>query len=726
MNKHTIDFRYAPPSRWTCIGLPDDEHKSLVREDGALLYRYARNLFSHGFERVLAFGPLTDQPPMRIEQTTETARRAIVVTKIVHRWGHLALRTFAVREGDVAHDVVRWRIEVAEVKSKHLMGMWISAVDQRGAFEPEDEAEGINSHFSRVRFRASCSPQQEWQAQANTEPAWVSVGHRLLRHGTCGYGPGFGCVCMPVPLCAGQSMQGAIVIPLGKANVGVADLDWVDRKADEARQFWDGHPIQRRMFQTPDEDLDDVSLSCARNILQAREFKDGVPEFQVGPTCYRGLWMVDGHFLLEAARYLGHDEDADRGLEAVLRRVRDDGSITEMEAHTKETGIAIATIVRQTELSGRWDHLSTLWPIVQNALKYIQHLRAQSYELDPKAPEHRLMPASFPDGGIGGLRAEYTTALWTLAGLKSGARAAAFLNLDSDAEAFTNEFDGLMNDFRTHAQRDMRRTQDGTSYLPQVMPGTSSDHHWHPQHVGEVPVWQRLNPASGTWALCQSIYPGEVFEPSDPIVTNLLSLFEQIDGEQGIPAGTGWLPFGALWTYFASFAAHVWLYAGRSDKAVDYLYAFANHAAPTRVWREEQSLAASGAGLDWGDMPHNWGSAEFIRLMRHMLVFERGNGVELLPGFCDDWELLDRPLVIEGTPTRFGPIDLRFEPSGEGGYRLRIKRDPAWPIQPRHVRLYVPRAMRDRTLMINNSVVELAGDGIMRLPGASVEVTTCP
>jgi hypothetical protein len=47
--------------------------------------------------------------------------------------------------------------------------------------------------------------------------------------------------------------------------------------------------------------------ACARNILQARERKNGKLTFQVGPTVCRGLWVVDGNFILEAARYLGYD-----------------------------------------------------------------------------------------------------------------------------------------------------------------------------------------------------------------------------------------------------------------------------------------------------------------------------------------------------------------------------------------------------------------------------------
>jgi len=50
--------------------------------------------------------------------------------------------------------------------------------------------------------------------------------------------------------------------------------------------------------------------ACVRNIWQAREIKQGRPAFHVGPTVYRGLWVVDGSFLLEAAAILGRGRDA--------------------------------------------------------------------------------------------------------------------------------------------------------------------------------------------------------------------------------------------------------------------------------------------------------------------------------------------------------------------------------------------------------------------------------
>ena len=81
--------------------------------------------------------------------------------------------------------------------------------------------------------------------------------------------------------------------------------------------------------------------SGIRNIYQAREIKQGLPAFQVGPTCYRGLWVVDGSFLLEAMTYLGRGDETRNGVKYLMSFQHDDGSFMLLDAHWKETGIAL-------------------------------------------------------------------------------------------------------------------------------------------------------------------------------------------------------------------------------------------------------------------------------------------------------------------------------------------------------------------------------------------------
>ena len=77
--------------------------------------------------------------------------------------------------------------------------------------------------------------------------------------------------------------------------------------------------------------------------------------------------------------------------------------------------------------------------------------------------------------------------------------------------------------------------------------------------------------------------------------------------------------------------------AGQREKAADYLYAFANHASASRVWREEQPVRETHSAEICGDMPPNWASVEFIRLVRNLVVLETFTGVELLPGLPEEW-----------------------------------------------------------------------------------------
>lgn len=200
-------------------------------------------------------------------------------------------------------------------------------------------------------------------------------------------------------------------------------------------------------------------------------------------------------------------------------------------------------------------------------------------------------------------------------------------------------------------------TDDGIRYIPMIM---------------EHRPFNR--PQTATWALAHAIYPGEILPPDHPYVSNFLRLLDSVDDEQGIPTESGWIHDQAVWGYSSMFYAQVWLYAGYPEKAIDYLYAFANHASPSRVWREEQSLSRSHSAEYCGDMPHNWGSAEFIRLVRNAIVLERRGDLELLAGLPPEWlPRDDQPLEIVETPTRYGAVTVRLRRERGGGDRFTVE-----------------------------------------------------
>jgi hypothetical protein len=686
VNPHTIDFRHAPASSWTLLCRPDDPEKSLVREDGALLYGFhAAGFDAWRFARTVEFSAQTTHRPVRVSQETENARRAIVRTVVAYPNQTLELTTFAHYGASGArYDVVLWTVTAAPDVDEILTGLRIEA-QLRGATLA---GTGPGPHHEVYAVPLDPAPATaDWTdglpglptADAVPEGAWRlrSCGHPLVGGSARGFRAADGLVTRPVLLRGGESVSGAVVVPLTIVgdDSDLVDLDQARAALVAERRYWDELDVQRLALRVPDPAVQDMLTACARNMLQAREIEQDLQVLHVGPTIYQGLWLVDGHFLLETARYLGLDETADAGLEVLMRRVRPNGAVVQLdsEPYIKETGIALATLVRQAELTGAHDELRRRWPTVRAAVAYIAELREQAAELPVGHPLRGVLPEAFGDGGLGGVRAEYTTTMWILTGLRYAADGARMLGETTDAASFGELFDSLLAAFEESAKAQRRTTEDGLRYLPMNLPG-SGDHQFVPRLPdAEVPVWRRIRPETATWALCHAIWPGEVFAADDEVVRDLLDLYEARDDEQGIPATTGWLPHRAVWTYNASFAAHAWLYAGRPDKAVDYLYAFANHASPTRVWREEQPLTGSGHLQICGDMPHNWASAEFIRLVRHLLVFERGDGLDLLPAVPEHWFVPGAEIHVERTPTRFGRISIDVLVR-ENGLEIRVLR----------------------------------------------------
>ena len=115
--------------------------------------------------------------------------------------------------------------------------------------------------------------------------------------------------------------------------------------------------------------------------MQAREVRDGKLTFQVGPTCYRGLWVVDGNFILEAARYLGLDKEALEGLQTTWSRQLSTGQVVASggKEHWKDTAIAMFTLVRQCELSQDWSLLRELSPQVAHAIAFLRSLQSEAF-----------------------------------------------------------------------------------------------------------------------------------------------------------------------------------------------------------------------------------------------------------------------------------------------------------------------------------------------------------
>ena len=301
-------------------------------------------------------------------------------------------------------------------------------------------------------------------------------------------------------------------------------------------------------------------------------------------------------------------------------------------------------ILRHWQLTSDEAWLDKMWPKVQfNVDKIIEYRRMTMK--DPSQANCGLMPIGFGDGGLGGRHREYTNVYWTLAGFKAAIAIAEQLE-KSIMSAWKAEYKNYRQYFNKARNRDKLIDKHGNVYVPVTMKGE-----------------QPQLPQRGAWAFLQSIYPGRIFEADDVLMQGTMAMLDA-NQREGLIFGTGWDPAG-IWNYAGSFYGHAHLWLGHGRKAAATFYAFGNHACPLLCWREEQNPRGDPEKYV-GDMPHNWASAEFIRLVRHMLILERGRELHLLGGMPRAWSRAGDVIELTDIPTSFGPVSLSVHIAEDG------------------------------------------------------------
>jgi hypothetical protein len=689
-----IDFRYSPLAWQTAYCFPDDHYKSLIGQRGEL--RYGHPGQGGGityFPEVVEFSLSGMEDNHLGWQRLEASGVPIVHTRLDRPEAFLHITTFATqREGEGRVDNVILEIEP---RTEHkLSAVPLVILKTKREVKLEHAAEGA-------------------VLRPDTDQAPPFLLSDLPLSGPTDSGVEFIYAMKAAVISEARPFRCFLRFPqegqeVEKLKDGLAHP--VQLLA-EAREYWrNWKPFGGEVSFTLPGPSGDFLVACARNIQQAREVKNGKITFQVGPTVYRGLWVVDGNFLLEAARYLGYDAAAQAGLEATWARQEASGGVFAAGGHEhwKDTGIALFTMVRQAELSQDWSYFRSMQPNVARAVKFLVDLREKARTDGSVNGRHGLLAPGFGDGGLGGIHSEFTNTLWVLAGLKAVSEAIDRLGLPDPAG--TKQFYAeLRSAFMAAARQEMRAHAEGFDYLPMLV---REDALWTAPDE-----WDRPRPQTAQWALSHAIYPGVVFEKDDPIVQGHIRLMQACTQED-IPAETGWLPHGGLWNYNAAFVAHVYLWAGLADWARATFTGFLNHASPLYCWREEQPLRGSLTAGYVGDMPHNWASAECVLYLRHCLALEDGRDLRLLAG-VGDCELAEgQPRSVAGSPTRFGRVTLRLEPlDGSDGWRCQFQRDTG----PAPANVHVPARLGSgwRFATVTGAEARQKGDDLLVKPTAA-------
>jgi hypothetical protein len=376
-----------------------------------------------------------------------------------------------------------------------------------------------------------------------------------------------------------------------------------------------------------------------RNIFQARDIRKGNKSFHVGPTEYRGLWLADGSFLLEVATMLGYTKDVRSCIDYLTHYQLPGGGFEMINTFHKENGLVLFMLTRHAMLTRDKEWLRQNWSVIEGCIKRINYLRDLAMK-DSSKPYYTLLPDGNVDGGIQHGN-DYSNTQWSLGGMKWAIWAAKWIGKNDEAATWQKEYDDFYSKFMTMARKDLRKDDKDNTYLPVLIKNE-----------------QDKEPQRGQWAFCQSVYPGMVFDDDPEAKKMAEGTVDMLRDHrvEGLVISTGWMDNG-LWTYFSSFYGHALQWLGHGSEVPAVLYDFGNHASPTMVWREEQKPQGKGNN-EVGDMPHNWASAEFIRMVVHMIQLDRGKDLSLFEGLPKQWTFPGAVTKLSGIRTPFGPINL--------------------------------------------------------------------
>jgi hypothetical protein len=636
LNSNVVDFRYQPRYWQTCFGLKDDYYKSMIDNNGGLWYDFAWGNHigfpydNYCYERNIGYTIALFPQLINAGHNHDNIQNILSPDKPIvennTKYGdlHFSQRVFASfadeeNQLDSRYDVVMvnvknngekvlpygFRLEINTIHQVEL-----DETGKKVFLLKKDKKELLCTLSHQVDRFAGHISKMKYTYYLDIKAMDIQPGKNQLYSFIV------------------QRSQG----------VRISENWSLEKDLERVKQYWENQKLPYHYIQVPDSGIQALLHSSIRNIYQAREIKNGIPAFQVGPTFYRGTWAVDGPFFMEAMTYLGQKEQVRAAIEGVFAVGETQGD--RGESFSKQAGLRIWMVWRHAQLTGDYDWLEKSWGLIESEVQNIERYRANSYK-DGNPLTDGLMPIGNADGGIGGIYAEYTNNYWALSGLQFAIKASERIGKTSTANDWKELFNDYYDAFNKARQRDQLTDEYGNTYVPTFMGHNT------------------LNTTTGQWAFMHSVFPGKLYDIEDELMHGTMNMLDS-NLTEGLIWGTGWLPKG-LWTYSASFHGHAHLWLGNGRRVPDILYDFANHASPLLCWSEEQHpIDFEGDYLEHGDMPHNWASAEFIRLIRHSLVLERGENLHLFEGIPGKWLKPGSITRINEMPTEFGILSIEL------------------------------------------------------------------
>jgi hypothetical protein len=438
-------------------------------------------------------------------------------------------------------------------------------------------------------------------------------------------------------------------------------------KKTSGRLRWDTALAGTPEVSLPDKKLEELFNSSLKAIVLHSE-----KEIYPGPYTYKYFWFRDAVFILNAMLAANMKRKAGEMIDGFIAKQLPSGYFRSQEGEWDSNGQVLWIIGKYCEMTA--EPLKKTWTAaVKKAARWIERKRLPRSSGEPHSG---LLPAGFSAEHFGPNDYYYWDDMWAVAGLKSAAVLMESIGNSEDARGFGRSADDLSACLEKSLASALRGVTGET------MPSSP---------------YRRPDSASvGT--LCVS-YPLGLWGARDKRVLStcdmLLDKFTVKGGFYHQIAHSG------INAYLSLHIAQSLLRAG-DKRYYSLVRAVADMASPTGQWPEAVHPATGGGCM--GDGQHMWAAAEWVMMIRNMLVREEFSPDRLIlcSGIPEKW--LEDPCKIRFGPCLncFGIFRMEID-AGPSGLNVVIK-DSKWKGRRPEIYVHLPGRKRVKMPSENDSL----------------------
>jgi len=413
---------------------------------------------------------------------------------------------------------------------------------------------------------------------------------------------------------------------------------------------WEGILSRGLQIRLPERKVVDTFRSSLVYDMMARDHVGDNYIQTVNKLQYHAFWLRDGAHIMNAYDVAGYLDLVRQSLPFFLKFQKPDGLFISQSGQYDGWGQALWAFGLYYQFSHDRAFAHSVFPAVLRAVHWLERAR----ESDPL----HLMPATNPHD------AEFTKVVahvsghnfWGLDGLRGAIILAKAVGTDQDVREFQQDY----NNYHEVLINKLREvTSEDNGYIP---PGIDVQ-------------------GGQDWGNMDTLYPEVLLPPFDPMVTGTIRATRAKYGE-------GLMTYaGRLHHYITMKNTEAELVRGEQEQAVKDLYAVLVHTSSTNAGWEVGPLPWTTRDFGEDLAPHGWFAAEYIILLRNMLLREEGNELHLLSALSPAWCKPGDSIVVDNAPTFFGGLGLKAMFSAHG---MTVDVNAQFRSEPKDIVIHMP------------------------------------